>query len=172
MPSMHPPGPSDTAEVVLGVDTHKDAHVAAVLTALGALLATSSFPTTAKGYRQLLAWARGFGTVHRAGVECTGSYGAALSRHLRSEAVTVIEVNRTDRGDRRRRGKTDTIDAETAARAVLSGRATAIAKSGDGEVEMLRMFKLARPPPSSPVGRRSTSSRPYWSVPIPPCVSR
>lgn len=82
--------------------------------------------------------------MHRAGVECTGSYGAALSRHLRSEAVTVIEVNRTDRGDRRRRGKTDTIDAETAARAVLSGRATAIAKSGDGEVEMLRMFKLVK----------------------------
>lgn len=144
MSSMPQPEPSDPAEVVLGVDTHKDVHVAAVLTALGVLLATSSFPTTAKGYRQLLAWARGFGALHRAGVECTGSYGAALSRHLRSQAVTVIEVNRTDRGIRRRRGKTDTIDAETAARAVLSGRATAIAKSGDGQVEMVRMFKLAK----------------------------
>jgi transposase len=85
----------------------------------------------------LLAWARGFGAVRRAGVECTGSYGAALSRHLCSEAVTVIEVNRGDRGNRRCRGKSDTIDAETAARAVLSGRATAIAKSGDGQVEMV-----------------------------------
>jgi len=120
--SMPQPQPSDADEVILGVDTHKDVHVAAVLTALGVLLATSSFPTTAKGYRQLLAWARGFGALHRAGVECTGSYGAALSRHLSSEAVTVIEINRADRGDRRRRGKTDTIDAETAARAVLSGR--------------------------------------------------
>jgi transposase len=138
------PEPSDPDEVVLGVDTHKDLHVAAVLSALGVLLATSSFPTTAKGYRELLAWARGFGALHRAGVECTGSYGAALSRHLGSEAVTVIEVNRTDRGNRRRRGKTDTIDAEAAARAVLSGRATAIAKSGDGQVEMVRMFKLAK----------------------------
>lgn len=82
--------------------------------------------------------------MNRAGVECTGSYGAALSRHLCSEAVTVIEVNRGDRADRRRRGKTDTIDAESAARAVLSGRATAIAKSADGHVEMLRMFKLAK----------------------------
>ena len=136
--------PSDPDEVVLGVDTHKDVHVAAVLTALGVLLATSSFPTTATGYRAMLVWARGFGVVRRAGVECTGSYGAALSRHLRVETVTVIEVNRTDRGDRRRRGKTDTIDAEAAARAVLSGRATAIAKSGDGQVEMLRMFKLAK----------------------------
>jgi transposase len=144
LPSMPHPKPSDPNEVVLGVDTHKDLHVAAVLTALGVLLATSSFPTTAKGYRELLAWARGFGAVNRAGVECTGSYGAALSRHLNSEAVTVIEVNRTDRGNRRRRGKTDTIDAEAAARGVLSGRATAIAKSGDGHVEMVRIFKLAK----------------------------
>lgn len=144
MSSMPQTDPSDLAEVVLGVDTHKDEHVAAVLSALGALLATSSFPTTAKGYRQMLTWARGFGTVDRAGVECTGSYGAALSRYLRSGALTVIEVNRSDRGERRRRGKTDTIDAEAAARAVLSGRATAIAKSGDGHVEMLRMFKLAK----------------------------
>jgi transposase len=145
MPQQTPQSKSpDPAEVVLGVDTHKDVHVAAVLSTLGVLLATGSFPTTAKGYRRLLMWARGFGTVHRAGVECTGSYGAALTRYLRSEAVTVIEVNRGDRSDRRRRGKTDTLDAEAAARAVLSGRATAVAKSGDGHVEMLRMFKLAK----------------------------
>lgn len=138
------PEPSDPDEVVLGVDTHKDLHVAAVLSTLGVLLATSSFPTTATGYQELLAWARGFGALDRAGVECTGSYGAALSRYLSSEDVAVVEVNRTDRGNRRRRGKTDSIDAEAAARAVLSGRATAIAKSGDGEVEMVRMFKLAK----------------------------
>lgn len=131
-------------EVVLGVDTHKDVHVVAVLSVLGTLLGTGSFPTTAAGYQQLLAWARGFGTVDRAGVECTGSYGAALTRYLRSETIAVIEVNRGDRSDRRRRGKTDILDAEAAARAVLSGRATAVAKSGDGHVEMLRMFKLAK----------------------------
>jgi transposase len=144
MSSMPQPSPSDPAEVVLGVDTHKDAHVAAVLTAMGVLLATSSFPATAAGYRQLLTWARGSGPVHRAGVECTGSYGAALARYLHAEGVAVIEVNRGDRGERRRRGKTDTLDAEAAARAVLSGRATAIAKSADGQVEMMRMFKLAK----------------------------
>jgi transposase len=136
--------PSDPSEFVLGVDTHRDIHVAAVLSSLGVLLGTASFPTTIAGYRRLLAWARGFGPVHQAGVECTGSYGAALTRHLRSETITVLEVNRGDRADRRRRGKTDTLDAEAAARAVLSGRATAIAKSGDGQVEILRMFKLAK----------------------------
>jgi transposase len=138
------PASPELPEVVLGVDTHKDVHVGAVLDAVGTLLGTGSFPTTAAGYEQLLAWACGFGAVGRAGVECTGSYGAALTRYLRSEAIVVIEVNRGDRSDRRRRGKTDVIDAEAAARAVLSGRAAAVAKSGDGHVEMLRMFKLAK----------------------------
>jgi transposase len=131
-------------EVVLGVDTHKDVHVAAVLTVLGVLVGSRSFPTTAVGYRQLLAWARTFGAVRRAGVECTGSYGAALTRHLCAAGVEVIEVNQPDRSNRRRRGKSDAVDAEAAARAVLSGRATATAKAGDGPVEILRMFKLAK----------------------------
>ncbi|WP_433258669.1 transposase [Streptosporangium sp. CA-135522] len=55
-----------------------------------------------------------------------------------------MEVNRPDRATRRQRGKTDALDAESAARAVLSGRTTAVAKSGDGAVEMLRMVKVAK----------------------------
>ena len=134
----------DTAEVILGVDTHKDLHAAAVINPVGVLLSSETFPATAAGYRALLAWASRFGTVRRAGVECTGSYGAALARHLRAAGVKVIEVNQPDKATRRRRGKTDTIDAESAARAVLSGRASSSAKAGDGPVEMLRMFKLAK----------------------------
>jgi len=143
VPSMPQPAQPDhntspTEEVILGVDTHKDIHVAAVITAVGALVASRSFPTTMAGYHQLLAWARTFGTLRRAGVECTGSYGAALARHLRAADVEVIEVNQPDKATRRRRGKTDTIDAESAARGVLSGRASSSAKAGDGPVEMLR----------------------------------
>ena len=130
---------TDSAEeVIVGVDTHKDVHVAAVISVLGALLGTASFPTTAAGYRQLLAWVGGFGILRRAGVECTGSYGAALSRYLRAAGLEVFEVNQPDKAGRRRRGKTDAIDAEAAARAVLSGQATALAKTGDGPVEMVR----------------------------------
>jgi transposase len=131
-------------DVVLGVDTHKDTHVAAVTTTTGAMLDTRSFPTTQEGYRQLLAWARAFGRLQRAGVECTGSYGAALTRYLHSEGITVIEVNQPDKATRRRRGKTDAIDAAAAAQAVLSGRATANAKASDGPVEAIRMFKMAK----------------------------
>ena len=131
-------------EVVLGVDTHKDVHVAAVITALGALLATSSFPTTAAGYRQLLRLGPRFGAA------APGRCG--VHRLLRSRAgpppaakpIEVIEVNQPDKATRRRRGKTDTVDAEAAARAVLSGRATATAKTGDGPVEMLRMLQAGQ----------------------------
>ena len=134
----------DQTEVVLGVDTHRDEHVAALLTSLGGLVATKGFSTTAAGYGELLSWARSFGCVSWAGVECTGSYGAALSRHLQVAGVAVTEVNQTDRADRRRRGKTDTLDAEAAARAVISGRATTVAKTGDGLVEAIRVMRIAR----------------------------
>ncbi|MFD8864297.1 transposase [Streptomyces sp. NPDC059590] len=91
-------------DVVLGVDTHKDEHVAAVVTTLGLLVATASFPATAAGYEELPARAGKFGVVRRAGVEGTGSYEAAQARHLRSCGVTVIGVNRPDRSMRRHRG--------------------------------------------------------------------
>jgi len=133
-----------TEDVVLGVDTHRDIHMAAVVTAAGKLVATRPFPATAAGYRQMLDWVRATGIVQRAGVECTGSYGAALSRFLQAEGVEVTEVNQPDKATRRKRGKTDAVDAESAARAVISGRAASIAKSGDGMVEAMRVLKLAR----------------------------
>jgi transposase len=128
----------------VGVDTHRDFHVAVVIDPQGALLGSGTFPATQAGYADLVAWARGFGDLDRAGVECTGSYGSAISRHLNGNNIPVIEVNRTDRATRRRRGKSDTIDAEAAARAVLGGYAHAQAKSADGHVEILRIFKLAK----------------------------
>ncbi|ADI03153.1 IS110 family transposase [Streptomyces bingchenggensis BCW-1] len=90
------------------------------------------------------AWACAFGRLQRAGVECTGSYGAALTPYLHREGIAVTEVNQPDKATRRRRGKTDAIDAAAAAQAVLSGRATATAKTSDGPVEAIRMFKMAK----------------------------
>lgn len=101
-----------------GVDTHQDLHVAAVLDQLGRVLATESFPTTVAGYRQLLAWLRRHGQLAKVGVEGTGSYGAALGRHLAAHGVEVIEVARPNGQVRRRFGKTDVVDAIAAARAV------------------------------------------------------
>lgn len=136
--------PALAEDVILGVDTHKDVHVAAVITTIGASLAHQEFPTTAAGYRQLIAWARSFGILRRAGVECTGSYGVALTRALHREDIDVVEVNQPDRATRRKRGKTDAIDADAAARAVLSGRATTTPKTADGPAADMRVLRLAK----------------------------
>lgn len=149
MPSITDRGPSGQdrpvdGEVVLGVDTHADTHTAAILDHRGALLGVRTFPATSSGYTGLHAWAAGHGRIWRAGVEGSHSYGLALTRYLKQTGTLVIEVNEPDRHHRRRHGKTDTIDAEQAAQAVLSGRCTALAKTADGPVERIRLFQLAR----------------------------
>ncbi len=135
---------STEVQLTVGVDTHADVHVAAALDQLGRLLATQSVPSTPAGYRALVAWAGRLGTVERFGIEGTGSYGAGLARWLRGRGFEVLEVERPKRQNRRRRGKSDAIDAEAAARAVQAGTATAQPKSGDGPIEMLRTLQAAR----------------------------
>ncbi len=130
--------------IVIGVDTHKDVHVAVAINGLGARLDTASFPVTSQGYRQLAEWATSHGEVHAYGIEGTGSYGSGLSRALTAQGMRVIEVGRVNRQLRRRHGKTDTVDAESAARSVLAGDAGAQPKSGNGPVEMIRHLKIAR----------------------------
>ena len=127
-----------------GVDTHKDVHVAAVLDELGRQLGTESFPTTRHGYRRLLRWLRSHGEVVAVGVEGCGSWGAGLARFLAARGVRVVEVNRPNRQNRRLRGKSDTVDAEAAARAVLNGQATVTPKAGTGPVEAVRQLRIAR----------------------------
>ena len=101
-------------------------------------------PATTCGYGALERWSRNLGTVRAFGVEGTGSYGAGLARFLTARGYTVVEVNRPDRSTRHRKGKSDPTDAEMAARAVLAGVADAIPKSGQGEVEMIRMLKKTK----------------------------
>lgn len=66
-----------------------------------------------------MAWLQGFGTVGLVGVEGTGSYGAGLTRYLVAAGVKVVEVDRSDRQERFRSGKSDPLDAQSAARAAL-----------------------------------------------------
>ena len=138
---MHPIRPD---AVIIGVDTHKDVHVAVAISGLGARLEATSVPATAHGYRRLAAWAHAHGPVHAFGVEGTGSYGAGLCRALIKQGCRVVEVGRPSRQRRRQCGKNDIVDAEAAARAVLAGEANGPPKSGDGEVEMIRQLKIVR----------------------------
>ena len=92
-------------QITGGVDTRLDVHVAAALDERGGLLGVESFETTPAGYDKLLTWLESFGTVELLGVEGTGSYGAGLTRHLHSEGIRVVQVDRPNRQRRRRHGK-------------------------------------------------------------------
>lgn len=134
----------DAIEVTAGVDTHADAHVAAVIDPLGRHLGDESFPASPAGYRALIAWIASFGVVTSVGVEGTGAYGAGLARALTAAGFGVVEVDRPDRKTRRDQGKSDPIDAYAAARAASSGRATGTPKSRTGDVESVRALRVAR----------------------------
>ncbi len=134
----------DRPAVFGGVDTHKHTHVAAVLDGAGRVLGSAAFDADTAGYTALLGWLGGHRSVERVGVEGTGSYGAGLARHLTAAGVDVVDVNRPNRQMRRRRGKTDTVDAEPAARAALNGSAAVVPKSADGCVEAIRTLRVAR----------------------------
>jgi transposase len=131
--------------VVIGVDTHKHVHVAVALDDIGGRLDARSFPADRGGYDQLLDWAATFGAGRLIfAIEGTGSYGAGLTSAVRRRNLGVIEVLRTDRRDRRLRGKSDTLDAENAARSALNGTSTAVPKTNNGVVEMIRQIKVAK----------------------------
>lgn len=137
------PAEVEQTEIVIGVDTHKDCHVAVTISMLGLVLRTGSFAATAADYRELLDWVQTLGLVKRAGVEGTGSYGAGPTRALRAAGVEVVEVNPPKPAMRRRRGKSDVVDAEAAARSVFSGEAAVVPKNGDGPVEAIRVRNRA-----------------------------
>ncbi len=132
-----------TITVTGGIDTHLDFHVAAAVDSNGGVLGVETFDTTTGGYRQLVAWFAGFGTISLVGVEGTGSYGAGVARHLTGKGIRVVEVDRPNRQARHRAGKTDAIDAIAAARAALTGTATGVPKSRTGNIEAIRVLTVA-----------------------------
>ena len=139
--------------VIVGVDTHKHIHVAVALDAIDSPPAVrrQTAPATWSSWR-----GRAPSASEAFGIEGTGSYGVGLASFVRRHAIRVVEVSHCDRRKRRHNGKSDTIDAETAARSVLSGIAT-IPKTADGAAESAR----SKPPeiPPSPQWPSSRSSR-------------
>jgi transposase len=69
----------NVSRIFVGVDTHKDEHVAVAIDSLGVRLGQRNLPTTNTGYSGLDHWASSLGEVDAFGVEGTGSYGAGLS---------------------------------------------------------------------------------------------
>ncbi len=128
--------------VIGGVDTHKDLHVASVVNEQDQVLGTQCFATTRQGYRQMLAWMRSFGQVQRIGIESTGTYGAGLLRFMQRAGVEILEVTAPDKQDRRKRGKSDDLDAQNAAHAAFAGKRTVMifTRSG-GHLSKLGMIR-------------------------------
>jgi hypothetical protein len=111
---------ADTVELVIGVDTHKDTHTAAVVVAAtGAVLEQVTVLATPAGYQQLLKLASRQPGQRIWAIEGTGGYGAGLTRFLHAHAEQVLELDRPKRAARRHGAKSDSLDAIRAAREAL-----------------------------------------------------
>jgi transposase len=154
---------TEALTVIGGVDTHKHTHYAAVIDQHGRLLGHQEFPATDRGYHKLLAWMRRYGQITAIGVESTGSFGATLTRALVKAGEQVVEVNRPNRLARRMDGKSDRLDAEQIARAVLGQTSTAIPKAKSGTVEVIRTLRVTR---ASAVKARTQAFNTLWGIMI------
>jgi transposase len=154
--------------VAVGVDTHKDAHVAVALDSLGRQLDALEVATTAAGYRRLRTWARSLGTPAFA-IEGAGSYGAGLARALLAAGEQVVEVERPKRQERRR-GKSDLLDASLAARRLLSGDGLSQLRGGGQKREHLRLLLAERR--SASAAHRSTVNQLHALLLTAPCPLR
>jgi transposase len=136
---------ADTADAVIGVDTHTDSHTACLVDRLGRQLAVITVPADPGGCRRLLAWAR----QHAPGpqlawsVEGTRSHGLGLTRYLHAHGQPVTEAGRPERASKRPGGKSDPADAARAARDALAAERLAQPRS-DGSREALRILLTAR----------------------------
>jgi transposase len=136
---------ADVVDYVVGVDTHRDEHVLAVVAApTGAVVAQRRVAASAGGYGQALRFAQQQAAGARVwAVEGAGHYGAGLARYLSARGETVLEAGRSPRGERRLRGKDDQLDAVRAARAALTSEPLPLPRSGE-QREALRLLLVAR----------------------------
>jgi len=136
---------ADEVDYVVGVDTHRDQHVLAVVASpTGAVVAQRSIAASSRGYATALRIGQDYATGERVwAVEGAGHYGAGLARYLSSHGEVVLEAGRSPRGERRLRGKDDGLDAIRAARAALGSDERALPRAGQRR-EALRLLLLAR----------------------------
>jgi transposase len=136
---------ADEVDYVVGVDTHRDEHVLAVVVApSGAVVTQRSVRANARGYAQALRFVERHSSGRRVwAVEGAGHYGAGLARYLSGRGETVLEIGRGPRDERRLQGKDDQLDAIRAARTALASRTLTLPRVGQRR-EALRLLLLAR----------------------------
>jgi len=134
---------ADGVELVIGVDTHKTSHTAAVVDRFGGVAETFEFTANPAGYRKALSRVATHLRPRVWGVEGTGSYGAGLTEFLAAAGERVVEVERPARPSRRNGAKSDAIDAVRAAREVLAAK-DLIEPRRRGEREAVRVLLATR----------------------------
>jgi transposase len=128
--------------MAIGVDTHKEVHVAVALDALGAQLDSREIATTPAGYQSLLSLGAGArrARVRRRGHRQLRRSGSSASSSKPASACTSASARA---GQERRRGKSDLIEAALAARRLLGGERLSLPR-GAGRREDLRLLLLER----------------------------
>ena len=115
-------------KVIVGVDTHKEFHMVAIVAETGKEVASKIFLANKNGYTKAFLWVKTFGEPLRVGIEATGSYGKGICKHFQKKGIEVLDVYKPDKQERRRCGKDDTRDAFQAASAALAYKRCAPAK--------------------------------------------
>ena len=133
------------ADLVAGVDTHRDTHTAAVCDVRGRVVSQLRVPATPQGYEELLAWAVTAAAGRRLvwAIEGTRHYGLGLARHMAAAGQQVSEIDSTRHAGKRKTGKSDPIDAGRAARELLARRRPAQMRAA-GDREALRLLMIDR----------------------------
>lgn len=133
-------------DLVIGVDTHKHTHTAAIVdAATGGKLAELTVPTDPGGYGRLLAWADATGRGLRTwALEGGGGYGAGLARFLTAAGEQVVELDRPKRAARRHGAKSDSLDAVRAAREALGREHLAQIKHDGPRAELAALVAARR----------------------------
>lgn len=132
------------ANVYAGIDTHQNTNHVGIINEVGKKLADREFPTTSTGYQALLDFVLTFGTIIAIGIEGTASYRAGITAYLRTHNITVKEVIRPNR-QTRRGGKSDPIDAYSAAKTVAADADDLpVPKLLGGAIDGIRMLLKAR----------------------------
>jgi transposase len=162
---------ADLIELVIGVDTHKDSHTAAVVAAAtGAVVEQATVPATPAGYRQLLRFAGRHDGRRVWAIEGTGGYGAGLTRFLQAQAEQVVELDRPKRAARRHGAKSDPLDATRAAREALGrdhlAQPRAAGHRGHCRCGWPPGVRRSRPPPTP-----NANSTPWWLLLLTPSAA-
>jgi transposase len=135
---------ADNIDHIIGVDTHKATHTAAVVNPTGVAIAHQTVPADAAGYLRVYRFAVEQAPGRRVwAVEGTGSYGAGLTAYLLEQGEWVTEIDRPARPARRNGAKTDDLDAVRAAREAL-GREHLAQPRRRGDREAIRVLVTTR----------------------------